>query len=92
MIEEQKDNITSDEKTKLEGLIKDLKNAVSAKNVDKINEIEAALNTEWNTISQRVYANQQQTQQTQTNTTTDEAAAEEAASENIQDADFEEVK
>ena len=93
MIEEQKDNITSDEKTKLEGLIKDLKDAVSAKNVDKINEIEASLNTEWNTISQRVYANQQQTQQTQTNSTaSDEAAAEEAASENIQDADFEEVK
>ena len=93
MIEEQKDNITSDEKTKLEGLIKDLKDAVAAKNVDKINEIEASLNTEWNTISQRVYANQQQTQQTQTNSTAnDEAAAEEAASENIQDADFEEVK
>jgi molecular chaperone DnaK len=92
MIEEQKDNITTDEKTKLEGLVKEMKDAVAAKNADKIKELETTINNEWNAISQRVYANQQTQQQTQTNATTDEAAAEEASSENIQDADFEEVK
>ena len=88
MIEEQKDNITADEKEKLEGLIKEMKDAVAARNVDKINEIESTINNEWNTISQRVYANQQQTQNS---TKTDEDVADSAANENIQDAEFETV-
>ena len=90
MIEEQKDNLTSDEKSKLEGLVNELKDCIKAKDASKVDTIEAQINETWQTVSQRVYANQGQ-QQTQQNA--DEAAASEAAQEqpNVQDADFEEV-
>ena len=91
MIEEQKDNLTSDEKSKLEGLVNELKDCIKAKDASKVDTIEAQINETWQAVSQRVYANQgqQQTQQS-----ADEAAASEAAQEqpNVQDAEFEEVK
>ena len=92
MIEEQKDNLTSDEKTKIEGLISQMKEAVKAKDVNKINELEASINETWQTVSQRVYANNQSQQTTQQ--PTDEEVAESAAEQpnGIQDAEFEEVK
>ncbi len=90
MIEEQKGNLTSDEKSKLEGLVNELKDCIKAKDASKVDTIEAQINETWQAVSQRVYANQGQ-QQTQQNA--DEAAASEAAQEqpNVQDADFEEV-
>ena len=92
MIKEQKDNLTSDEKTKLEGLISQMKEAVKAKDVNKINELEASINETWQTVSQRVYANNQSQQTTQQ--PTDEEVAESAAEQpnGVQDAEFEEVK
>ena len=92
MIEEQKDNLTSDEKTKIEGLISQMKEAVKAKDVNKINELEASINETWQTVSQRVYANNQSQQTTQQ--PTDEEVAESAAEQpnDVQDAEFEEVK
>ena len=91
LIEEQKGNLTSDEKTKLDGLVNSLRDAVAAKDVNKINEIEKSINDTWNEVSQRVYASQQ-TQQT-SQQASDEAAASEPAQEqpNVQDAEFEEV-
>lgn len=92
MIEEQKDSLTSDEKTKLEGLISQMKEAVKAKDVNKINELEASINETWQTVSQRVYANNQSQQTKQQ--PTDEEVAESAAEQpnGVQDAEFEEVK
>ena len=92
MIEEQKDNLTSDEKTKLEGLISQMKEAVKAKDVNKINELEASINETWQTVSQRVYANNQSQQTTQQ--PTDEEVAESAAEQpnGVQDAEFTEIK
>ena len=92
MIEEQKDNLTSDEKTKLEGLVSQMKEAVKAKDVNKINELEASINETWQAVSQRVYANNQSQQTTQQ--PTDEEVAESAAEQpnDVQDAEFEEVK
>lgn len=92
MIEEQKGNLTSDEKTKLEGFISQMKEAVKAKDVNKINELEASINETWQTVSQRVYANNQSQQTTQQ--PTDEEVAESAAEQpnGVQDAEFEEVK
>ena len=92
MIEEQKNNLTSDEKTKLEGLVSQMKEAVKAKDVNKINELEASINETWQTVSQRVYANNQSQQTTQQ--PTDEEVAESAAEQpnDVQDAEFEEVK
>lgn len=93
MIEEQKDNLTSDEKTKLEGLVSQMKEAVKAKDVNKINELETSINETWQVVSQRVYANNQ-SQQTTTQQPTDEEVAESAAEQpnDVQDAEFEEVK
>ena len=92
MIEEQKGNLTSDEKTKLEGLISQMKEAVKAKDVNKINELEASINETWQTVSQRVYANNQSQQTTQQ--PTDEEVAESAAEQpnDVQDAEFTEIK
>ena len=92
MIEEQKDNLTSDEKTKLEGLVSQMKDAVKAKDVNKINELEASINETWQTVSQRVYANNQGQQTTQQ--PTDEEVAESAAEQpnDVQDAEFTEIK
>ena len=94
LIKDQETNLTSDEKSKLEGLVNDLKAAVKDKNVDKINSLEATINETWQTISQRVYGQQQaqgSAEQQQTTEQSDFDAAT-ASTENVTDADFEEVK
>lgn len=93
LIKDQETNLTSDEKSKLEGLVNDLKEAVKDKNVDKINSLEATINETWQTISQRVYGQQQaqgSEQQQQTTEQSDFDAAT-ASTENVQDAEFTEV-
>ena len=90
MLEEQKNNITSDEKSKIEGLVSSMKEAVKDKNADKINELEKEINEVWNGISQRIYSSKTQSNSQQTassGTTTEQAADAEP-----QDAEFEEVK
>ena len=89
MLEEQKENINDDEKSKIESLIQQMKDAVKDKNVDKINDIETQINTLWQEISQRVYSNQGQantSQQTASNEPNSEP------NDNIQDAEYTEVK
>jgi len=90
LIEEQKDNLSSEEKTKLEGLVNSLKDCIKTKDTSKIDSIENEINTTWQAVSQRVYS-QQQSQQTQQQA--DEAAASEPAQEqpDVQDAEFTEV-
>lgn len=90
MLDEQKDNITADEKSKIEGLVSSMKEAVKDKNTDKINELEKEINEVWNGISQRIYASNAQpnSQQTSSSGTT----TEQAADAEPQDAEFEEVK
>ena len=91
MLEEQKDNITSDEKEKIEGFISQMKAAVKAKDVNKINELEASINEAWQAISQRVYGQQQaQNNGSEQQQASDFEAASEST-EDIKDADFEEV-
>ena len=89
MLDEQKDNITADEKSKIEGLVSSMKEAVKDKNADKINELEKEINEVWNSISQRIYSSntQSNSQQTSSSGTTEQAADTEP-----QDAEFEEVK
>ena len=90
MLDEQKDNITADEKSKIEGLVSSMKEAVKDKNADKINELEKEINEVWNGISQRIYSSnaQSDSQQTSSSGTT----TEQAADAEPQDAEFEEVK
>ena len=89
MLEEQKNNITADEKSKIEGLVSSMKEAVKNKNADKINELEKEINEVWNGISQRIYASNAQPNSQQT---TSSGTTEQAADAEPQDAEFEEVK
>ena len=89
MLEEQKDNTTEDEKSKIENLIAQMKSAVSAKDVDKINETEAAINEVWQAVSQRVYSQNQQQNTAQQPNDFDAATS---ATEDAEEAEFEEVK
>lgn len=96
MINEQKDNLTDDEKTKLNDLVSQMKDAVSAKDVSKINEIETSLNTAWQEISQRIYSAQAQSNaanadsvKTENVDSTNNAST---TDEKVEDANFEEVK
>ena len=91
MLKEQAETINADEKEKLEGLISQMKDAVAAKNISKINELEASINEAWQGISQRVYEQQQaQSNASEQQQTTNESSSASDA-ENIQDAEFEEV-
>ena len=95
MLEEQKDNINADEREKIEGLVSQMKDAVKAKDVNKINELETSINEAWQTISQRIYGQQQQKQQQQTSEQTQQSEdfnEATAGAEDVQDAEFEEVK
>jgi molecular chaperone DnaK len=96
MINEQKDNLTDDEKTKLNDLVSQMKDAISAKDVSKINEIETSLNTAWQEISQRIYSAQAQNNaanadsvKTENVDSTNNASS---TDEKVEDANFEEVK
>jgi molecular chaperone DnaK len=91
MLEEQKDNVTTDEKAKIESLVKDLREATSNKNVARINEIEEEINKAWNSISERVYGAQASQGQAQNDNTVRTETTDADSAENVQDADFEEV-
>lgn len=86
MLEEQSDKLSDDNKNALNGLLEQMKNAVKDKNVDEINRIEGELNKVWNEIASAMYASQAQ----QTAESTQEN--DNQNNENIQNADFEEVK
>ena len=84
MLKEMDGKISDEDKSSIQTLVDDMKKAVSDKNVDEINRIESLINTKWNEISTRLYSTQQQ-QATETTTNTD-------STENVKDAEFEEVK
>lgn len=90
MLDEQKDNITADEKSKIEGLVSSMKEAVKDKNADKINELEKEINEVWNGISQRIYSSKAQDSSQQTSSSGTTTEQEDDAEP--QDAEFEEVK
>ena len=87
MLEDQKNTITESEKSTIEGYVSQMKDAVKAKDVSKINELEKSLNDVWQTVSQRVYGQQQQAQ-AQAEQPQQEAAQ---AQPNVEDAEFTEV-
>ena len=91
-LEEQKDNVTAEEKEKIEGYVKELREAVANKNVSKINETESAINATWNSISERIYKSGAQQGATQQSEDTVRAETTDADSHNnVQDAEYEEV-
>ena len=86
MLEDQKSTLTDSEKSTIEGYVSQMKDAVKAKDVSKINELEKSLNDAWQTVSQRVYGQQQA--QAQAEQPQQEAAQ---AQSNVEDAEFTEV-
>ena len=90
MLEEQKENLKEEEKSKIEGFVNEMKEAVKARNVEKINELEKSINDAWNEVSQRIYSSQSQQQTTEQKT--DNTVHETASADDVQEADFEEVK
>lgn len=84
LMQEQKDNINEEEKTKLEGLIKQMKDAVKDKNVSLINSTEVEINNVWQGISQRVYSSQ--------GSSTRDTSSSSSSENEAKDAEFEEVK
>ena len=90
MLEEQKENLKEEEKSKIEGYVNEMKEAVKARNVEKINELEKSINDVWNEVSQRIYSSQSQQQTTEQKA--DDTVHETASTDDVQEADFEEVK
>jgi len=95
MVEDQVANLNLDEKEKIEGMLSQMKEAIKAKDLSKIDELEAEVNNAWQAVSQRIYGQNQQQQaeggeQPQQPNDFDSASA--AQEENVQDAEFEEVK
>lgn len=84
MLEEQGDKVPEDKRTVLQSMLEEMKNAVKDKNVEEINRLEGEINKIWNELASIMYASQ---------TTTEPNTTEEVKNdENIQNADFEEVK
>jgi len=92
MLEEQKDNIKEDEKTNIEGLVSQMKDAVKAKDVSRINELEDAINVAWQEISKRVYSNQGATAGAQPGASEQPQNESQSTENEVHDAEFEEVK
>jgi molecular chaperone DnaK len=81
-IKEFDEKLTPEDKTTLNEKLSDLKSAHSEKNLEKIDESTASLNEAWSAISTKLY---QQSSEQPTNEGVD-------GSDEVQDADFEEVK
>ncbi len=82
-IKEFGEKLSDEDKSKLNADLDELRKAHSEKDVQKMDEASLKLNTTWSEISTKLY---QQTEQTQTEPSNNGGADE------VQDADFEEVK
>jgi molecular chaperone DnaK len=84
MLEEQGDKMPEDKRTALQSLLDEMKTAVKDKKVEDIARIEEEINKIWNEVASAMYASQ---------ATTEPNPTEEVKNDdNIQNADFEEVK
>lgn len=93
MLDNFNDNISEDDKKKIQDLVDEMKQAVKDKDVNKINDLEKKINDTWQPISLKMYS-----QQGNVNTNnsagdnTNSANDSNSNGDNVQDADFEEVK
>jgi len=85
-LKEYGDKISEDKKTAIENATKELKTAYDSKNLEDIKAKTQALDTAWIAASQEMYA---ASQSANAEATTDNS---DSNQENVQDADFEEVK
>jgi molecular chaperone DnaK len=82
-IKEFSDKLTEDDKSTLNSNLDELKSAHSEKDLEKIDLTSQKLNESWQTISTRLYQQQSET---------GESNQSESQNDEVQDADFEEVK
>jgi len=89
-MEEMKDKLSSDSKSKLESEIKKVEDAVAANNLDQIKSATDSLNKVWNEIASHLYqqAGQQASEQQQTPGGEEQSKEQK---ENVQDASYEVV-
>lgn len=84
LIKDMSEKMTDDEKNKINELVAKMQSAVDAKDTALINETEKLINETWNEVSTRIYS-QQTANASDTNQNN-------TSSENVTDANFEEVK
>ena len=80
-IEEFGDKLDEDDKTKLESVLKELKDAIKDKNMGSISTLKEKLTSDWNEISTKLYQ-----------TTQEETGQEPPSEESTTDVEYEEVK
>ena len=85
-IKEFDEKLTADDKTTLNEKLTNLKSAHSEKNLEKIDESTKNLSEAWSQISTKLY------QQSQEESTTNSEGGDSGPNDEVQDADFEEVK
>jgi len=92
-MEEMKDKISADSKSKLEAEIKKVEDAIASNNTDQMKSATESLNKVWNEIASQLYqqASQQQPGAQQQSPGAGDASQEKDAKENVQDASFEVV-
>lgn len=83
-MDEMKDKIDDADKEKIKKITSNLKKAASERNVSDIEKYQKELEEKWSPIVQKAYQSQQ--------TTGNSASANEQKTDNVEDADFEEVK
>lgn len=83
-MDEMKDKIDDADKEEIKKITSNLKKAASERNVSDIEKYQKELEAKWSPIVQKAYQSQQ--------TTGNNASANEQKTDNVEDADFEEVK
>ena len=83
-MDEMKDKIDDADKEEIKKITSNLKKAASERNVSDIEKYQKELEAKWSQIVQKAYQSQQ--------TTGNSASANEQKTDNVEDADFEEVK
>lgn len=90
LMEEQKDNLTEEDKTTLKSLIEDMKDGVKTRNVQKIKDTETSINSLWQHISERVYSKQGGTEKA--SQAAQDTATDPSSDSTVQDAEDVEVQ
>ena len=90
-MEEMKDKISADSKSKLETEIKKVEDAIASNNFDQMKSATESLNKVWNEIASQLYQQASQQQPGAQQQTTGDAGQEKDQKENVQDASYEVV-
>jgi len=90
-MEEMKDKISADSKSKLETEIKKVEDAIASNNFDQMKSATESLNKVWNEIASQLYQQASQQQPGSQQQTTGDAGQEKDQKENVQDASYEVV-